>query len=233
MCADVGRGRQVDRYWHTLLVGAHGFDHVLATRLHHDDDVAAVLEQANAPSSSWEAVPEARSFCAEVTHDSRRFVVVFSPVRYFRDKYRHLTLCAHIEDGLIAIEERVRAGRLVDPAKIGAAADRVLRSSPVGRCFVVTIRKGFFSWDFDEKARSVNTGPIQQRAPVENGGAVVRKKLLADGSLVHSPGWRVVRAGSSSRADGVPLGLSGPGLGVLEPVALALGLTIVNRHVIP
>ena len=135
------------------LVGAHGFDHVLATRLHHDDDVAAVLELANAPSSSWEAVPEARSFCAEVTHDSRRFVVVFSPVRYFRDKYRHLTLCARIEDGLIAIEERVRSGRLADPAKIGAAADRVLRSSPVGRCFVVTIREGFFSWDFDEKAR--------------------------------------------------------------------------------
>ena len=135
------------------LVGAHGFDHVLATRLHHDDDVKAVLEQANAPTTSWEAVPEARSFCAEITHDSRRFVVVFSPVRYFRDRYRHLTLCARIEDGLIAIEERVRAGRLVDPAKIGAAADRVLSSSPVGRCFVTTIRKGFFSWDFDDKAR--------------------------------------------------------------------------------
>ena len=74
-------------------------------------------------------------------------------MRYFRDKHRHLSLCARIEDGLIAIEERVRSGRLVDPAKIGAAADRVLRSSPVGRCFVTTIRKGFFSWDFDDKAR--------------------------------------------------------------------------------
>ena len=47
----------------------------------------------------------------------------------------------------------MRAGRLVDPAKIGAAADRVLSSSPAGRCFVTTIRKGFFSWDFDDKAR--------------------------------------------------------------------------------
>jgi hypothetical protein len=134
------------------LVAAHGFDHVLATRLHHDD-VAAVLEQASGPSTAWTAVPEANSFCAEITHDSRRFVVVFSPVRYFRDRYRHLTLCARIEDGLIAIEERVRAGGLADPAKIGAAADRVLSSSPVGRCFVTTIQKGFFSWDFDEKAR--------------------------------------------------------------------------------
>jgi transposase len=134
-------------------VGAHGFDHVLATRLHHDDDVAAVLEQANGPSTAWTAVPEANSFCAEITHDSRRFVVVFSPVRYFRDRARHRALCARIEDGLIALEQRVRSGRLTDPAKIGAAADRVLRSSPVGRCFVVNIKKGRFSWDFDEKAR--------------------------------------------------------------------------------
>ena len=134
-------------------VGAHGLDHVLATRLHHDDDVAAVLEQANGPSTAWTAVPEANSFCAEITHDSRRFVVVFSPVRYFRDRARHRALCARIEDGLIALEQRVRSGRLTDPAKIGAAADRILRSSPVGRCFVVNVKKGFFSWDFDEKAR--------------------------------------------------------------------------------
>ena len=134
-------------------VAAHGFEHVLATRLHHDHDVAAVLERANDPTTIWSAVGEARSFCAEITHDSRRFVVVFSPVRYLRDQMRHLALCGRVEDGLIALEQRVRAGRLVDPAKIGAAADRVLRSSPVGRCFEVTIRKGFFSWDFDEKAR--------------------------------------------------------------------------------
>ncbi len=29
------------------LVGAHGFDHVLATRLHNHEDVTAVLEQAD------------------------------------------------------------------------------------------------------------------------------------------------------------------------------------------
>ena len=134
-------------------VAAHGFDHVLATRLHHDDDVAAVLEETNASTTPWTAVPEANSFCAEITHGARRFVVVFSPVRYLRDKARHLALCARIEDGLIGLEQRVRAGKLTDPAKIGAAADRILRSSPVGRCFVVDIKKGFFSWDFDEKAR--------------------------------------------------------------------------------
>jgi hypothetical protein len=74
-------------------------------------------------------------------------------VRYFRDRARHRTLCAKVEDGLIALEARVRAGRLSDPAKIGAAADRILRDSGVGRCFRTTVRKGLFSWDFDEKAR--------------------------------------------------------------------------------
>ena len=47
-------------------VAAHGFDHVLATRLHHDDDVAAVLEETNASTTPWTAVPEANSFCAEI-----------------------------------------------------------------------------------------------------------------------------------------------------------------------
>jgi hypothetical protein len=88
-----------------------------------------------------------------MTHDSRRFVGVFPSVRYFRDSSRHLALCARIEDGLISLEQRVRSGRLTDPAKIGAAAGRVLRSSPVGPCCVVNVKKGFFSWDFDEKAR--------------------------------------------------------------------------------
>ena len=44
------------------------------------------------------------------------------------------------------------AGRLVDPAKIGAAADRILRDSGVGRCFSTTIRTGSFAWDYDASA---------------------------------------------------------------------------------
>ena len=52
----------------------------------------------------------------------------------------------------MALSERVRAGRLRDPAKIGAAADRVLRASGLGRCFKVTVREGFFSWDYDVDA---------------------------------------------------------------------------------
>jgi hypothetical protein len=112
-----------------------------------------VLEMTSSKDTSWTAVPEARCFCAEISHNKRRFVVVFSPVRYFRDRARHAILCAKVEDGLIALEIRVRAGRLSDPAKIGAAADRILRDSGVGRCFRTTVGKGVFSWDFDEKAR--------------------------------------------------------------------------------
>jgi len=134
-------------------VAANGFDHVLATRLHGDAEVAAVLEAANDRATSWEPVEGARCFCAEVDLDGRRHVVVFSPVRFFRDRARHATLCARTEDGLIALAARVRSGRLTDPAKIGAAADRILRDSGVGRCFVTTVRAGLFSFDFDEKAR--------------------------------------------------------------------------------
>jgi len=46
----------------------------------------------------------------------------------------------------------VRKGRLVDPAKIGAAADRILRDSGVARCFSTKITHGVFTWDYDEKA---------------------------------------------------------------------------------
>ena len=134
-------------------VGSHSFEHVMAARLHHNEDVAAVLEQANGPDTSWVAVAEARSFATEVAHGGRRFIVVFSPTRYFRDRARHAQLCSKLGDGLIALQARVRSGRLSDPAKIGAAADRILRDSGVGRCFVTTVQEGLFSWVFDEKAR--------------------------------------------------------------------------------
>jgi hypothetical protein len=120
--------------------------------------VAVVLEKANAPDTSWVAVAEARSFAAEVAYGGRRFVVVFSLTRHFRDRIRHRSLCAKVEDGLIALEARVRSGRLAGPAKIGAAADRVLYDSGVGRCFTTTVKKGQFSWDFDEKARRYDEG---------------------------------------------------------------------------
>jgi hypothetical protein len=137
-------------------VEAAGFDHVLATRLHHDEDVATVLEGAAAVGKdAWTPVPGFDGTTAfEVLHGGRRFVAVSSIERKARDDRRREELLARAEAKLIALAERVRAGRLVDPAKIGAAADRILRDSGVARCFSTTIRHGVFSWSFDDEALS-------------------------------------------------------------------------------
>ena len=137
-------------------VAAAGFDHVLATRLHHDEDVAAVLESAvQAGEKAWTAVPGIEGTAAfEVLHGGRRFVAVSSIERRTRDDRRREELLARTEQKLIALVERVRAGKLVDPAKIGAAADRILGDSGVARCFSTTISHGVFTWSFDEKALS-------------------------------------------------------------------------------
>jgi hypothetical protein len=60
-------------------VATAGFDHVLATRLHRDADVEAVLRLADeADRSDWVAVTPTSSFALELTHDNKRYVVVTS-----------------------------------------------------------------------------------------------------------------------------------------------------------
>lgn len=132
-------------------VASAGFDHVLATRLHRDDDVAAVLEAADTDDPVWVPVIGDRTAC-EIIHDGRRHVVVDSPGRRRRDDRRREELLARTEDNLIALAERVRAGRLVDPARIGAAAQRILTASPVRRCFTTSITHATFHWDYDQAA---------------------------------------------------------------------------------
>ncbi|MGH9300061.1 MAG: IS1634 family transposase, partial [Acidimicrobiales bacterium] len=129
-----------------------GFDHVLATHLHRDADVAEVLKMADRPgATAWTAVPGIEGTSAiEVSHDDRRFVVVSSMKRKERDDRRRQELVSRTEDRLMALADRVRSGRLVDPAKIGATADRILRDSGVSACFRTTIRHGVFAWDYDE-----------------------------------------------------------------------------------
>jgi transposase len=134
------------------LVKANGFDHVLATRLHRDPAIASVLEAAARDEAVFVAVGDDGTKATEVIHESRRYVVVDSPRRHVRDDERRSELLARTEDRLIALAERVRRGRLVDPAKIGAAADRILRDSGVSRCFVTKITHGVFTWDYDEEA---------------------------------------------------------------------------------
>jgi len=122
-----------------------GFDHVLATRLHRDGDVRAVLEHAATDTAVWVPAAGGRSAC-EVNHDGRRYVVIDSPARHRRDHTRLEELLARTEDRLIALAERVRVRKLVDPAKIATAADRILRDSGVARCFTTKITAGGFTW---------------------------------------------------------------------------------------
>jgi hypothetical protein len=132
-------------------VAAAGFDHVIATRLHRDPDVAVVLEAAASDDIEWLPVTGGRTAC-EVVHDGRRHVVIDSPPRRRRDDRRREELLARTEEQLVALDRRVRAGRLVDAAKIGAAAQRILGPSAVSRCFTTTIGERRFGWDYDQQA---------------------------------------------------------------------------------
>jgi transposase len=138
-------------------VAAAGFDHVLATKLHNDSEVETVLTRATVAELSWVELKDLHCRAAEVHEGGKRFIVVDSPLRKVRDDARHDELMARTEEKLIALSERVRAGRLADPARIGAAADRILRDSGVGRCFATTIREGFFHWDYDQHAYRYDT----------------------------------------------------------------------------
>ena len=129
-----------------------GFGHILATRLHRDHDVAAVLEASTRPAAVWVPCPEADSAVCDITHDGRRWVVVASAERHHRDGVRTAELVARTSGELAALEARVRDGRLKDKAKIGQAAGRILSRSGVARLFDVEIDEGRFLYHYDEAA---------------------------------------------------------------------------------
>lgn len=129
-----------------------GFGHILATRLHRDADVAAVLAASTSPEAVWVPCPPAGSAVCEVAHDGRRFVVAMSAERLWRDIWRTAELVARTSSQLQALETRVRAGRLKDKAKIAAAASRILTASGVARLFDVEIGEGRFLWHYDTAA---------------------------------------------------------------------------------
>jgi hypothetical protein len=130
-----------------------GFDHVIATRLHRSPDCAEALEASARPDATWVPVPEANSAACDVMlADGRRAVVVASFERWERDTLRTAELVVRTEAKLLALERRVRDGELVDPAKIGRAAQRILGASPVARLFDIEIAKGRFLYHYDEAA---------------------------------------------------------------------------------
>jgi Transposase DDE domain len=134
-------------------VAGQGFDHVLATRLHRDPTCAEALQRSTLPDAKWVPVPAARSAACDVTlADGRRAVVVASPERHHRDSVRTSELVARTETKLLALEDRVRAGRLVDAGKIGRAAQRILGPSGVGQLFDVEIAESRFLYHYNEAA---------------------------------------------------------------------------------
>lgn len=106
-------------------------EQVIATRPHRDPAVAAVLQAAgNLGDDEWVPLTGGRSACENV-HGQHRDVVVDSPRRRAPDDRRREQLLECVEDDLIKLTNRVRAGRLKDPAKIGPTAQRILGLSPV------------------------------------------------------------------------------------------------------
>ena len=138
---------------------------------------------------------EANSAACEVSVGGSRCVVVCSLPRYVRDERRREELLSRTEDKLVALSERVRVGRLSDAAKIGAAADRILRDSGVGRCFVTSTREGSFSWRKYYTSRKGIGSPMSSKARrcVSVGSASRSKVTVVPGTVqvlrVRVPRW--------------------------------------------
>ena len=129
-----------------------GFDHVLATRLHRDSICGEALEAIDGDTARIE-IPRHRCRATDITlADATRAVVVESDARARRDTLRTAELVAGAEAELLALERRVRDGRLKDPAKIGRAAQRILGLSGVGRLFDVEISEGRFLYHYNDDA---------------------------------------------------------------------------------
>ena len=79
--------------------------------------------------------------------DGTRAVVVESDARTAE-------IVAATEAKLRALEDRVRSGRLKDPAKIGEAAQRILATVGAGRLFDTDIGPGRFLYHYNEDAHT-------------------------------------------------------------------------------
>ena len=134
-------------------VAEAGFDHILATKLRRDAHTAQALAAID-EDTVWVDLPH-RCRAADITlEDGTRAVVVESDARARRDTTRTAQIIATAETKLRALEHRVRSGRLKDPAKIGAAAQRILASGGTRRLFDVEIGPGRFLYHYHEDAHT-------------------------------------------------------------------------------
>ena len=131
-----------------------GFDHLLATRLRRDRTSGEALA-ALGEDTAWVEMPQHRCRAADIAlADGTRAVVVESDARARRDNARRAEIVARAEADLLALEQRVRAGRLKDPAEIGRAAQRILGTAGAGRLFDVEIAAGRFTCHYNEDAHT-------------------------------------------------------------------------------
>ena len=127
-----------------------GFDHLLATRLRRDPITAQALAALD-QDTVWVELSQPGTRATDVTlEDGTRTVVVESDARAGRDTQRTAEIIHTVETQLLALEQRVRAGRLKDPAKIGRAAQRILNNGRVGRLFDLEIGPGRFLYHYNE-----------------------------------------------------------------------------------
>ena len=135
-------------------VAAAGFDHVLATRLRRDQTAREALGAID-EDTAWVEIARHRCRAADMTlADGTRAIVVESDARARRDAARTAGIVAAAEAELLALERRVRSGRLKDPAKIGRAAQRILGDSGAGRLFDLDIAAGRFTYHYNENAHT-------------------------------------------------------------------------------
>ena len=135
-------------------VAAAGFDHVLATRLRRDRTCGEALEAVD-EDTAWVEMPQHRCRAADVAlSDGTRAVVVESDARARRDNARRAEIVAAAEAELLALERRVRDGRLKDPAEIGRAAQRILGTGGAGRLFDLEIGPGRFTYHYNDHAHT-------------------------------------------------------------------------------
>ena len=135
-------------------VAAAGFDHVLATRLHRDHIAEEALEAVD-EDAAWVDMPQHRCRAADAAlTDGTRAVVAASDARARRDNARRTELVACAEADLPALEQRVRDGRLKDPAKIRRAARRIPGAAGAQRLFDLETGPGRFTYHYNQDAHT-------------------------------------------------------------------------------
>ena len=131
-----------------------GFDHLLATRLRRDKVTAEALTAADR-DTVWVELSQPGTRATDVIlADGTRTVVVESDARARRDTKRTAEIIQAAETRLLALEHRVREGKLKDPARIGRAAQRILGTGRVGRLFDLEIGPGRFVYHYNEEAQA-------------------------------------------------------------------------------